>query len=261
MLIPSRNNPPPTLLIVNADDLGASVPVNEAIFDLLEAERLTSATILANGPAFTHACKYLPLFPRCSFGIHLNLTEFSPLTSDTNLRVILNTHGRFAGESTLRKARITRSLAHAIYAEFSAQIDRLQSAGIQISHIDSHQHIHTMPQLFPVLKSLQRRYRLRKVRISRNIYLDDLRPSRLILLQKYAFNFTLRHLYRSWTTEGFTDFTTFWQYMKNGGLPQTSVEVMVHPGAVASQPETVLLRSSWKDDFASALTLISYNDL
>jgi len=261
MLVPSRNNLRPTLLIVNADDLGVSVPVNDEIFDLLETRRVTSATILANGPAFTHACKYLPLFPRCSFGIHLNLTEFMPITKDALLFPIEDEIGGFAGESTLRETHFTRPLANAISAEFCAQVDRLRSAGIQISHIDSHQHIHTIPQLFPILKRLQRRYRLRKVRISRNIYLDGLRPSRLILLQKYAFNFMLRHLYRSWTTEGFTDFTTFWHYINNGGLSQRSVEVMVHPGVANCEHETRLLQSSWREEVAFDFKLISYKEL
>jgi len=44
---------PQTLIIVNADDLGGTVAINDAIFGLMEHGLVTSATILANAPGLT----------------------------------------------------------------------------------------------------------------------------------------------------------------------------------------------------------------
>ena len=57
-----------TLLIVNADDLGATVPVNDAIFSLMDRGLVTSATILANGVAFRDAAARLKNYPAAHSG-------------------------------------------------------------------------------------------------------------------------------------------------------------------------------------------------
>src|SRR5208283_3639702 len=73
----------PIQIIVNADDLGLSAEVNEAIFRAMEAGVITSATMLSNGPAVIPAARMLHRFPHCSFGVHLNLTEFQRLGAET----------------------------------------------------------------------------------------------------------------------------------------------------------------------------------
>lgn len=50
-------------IIVNADDLGISYEVNEAIFDLMSRGRITSANLLANAPATEQAIRTIPKFP------------------------------------------------------------------------------------------------------------------------------------------------------------------------------------------------------
>ena len=50
-------------IIVNADDLGISELVNEAIFQGMRRGTITSATMLSNGPAVKAAAQILHLFP------------------------------------------------------------------------------------------------------------------------------------------------------------------------------------------------------
>ena len=110
------------LLIVNADDLGYSSEVNQAIFQWMERGRLSSASLLANGPCIEEALGRLSEFPRCSFGVHLNLEEFSPLRPDPALSPLMDGAGRLTRR--LRATRRTPSLLRAIYAEWCAQIPR-----------------------------------------------------------------------------------------------------------------------------------------
>ena len=69
---------PSRTVIVNADDLGINHVVNDAIFDLMARSRVTSATLIANGPAIDDAVRGAREFSFVSFGIHLNLAEFEP---------------------------------------------------------------------------------------------------------------------------------------------------------------------------------------
>ena len=69
-------------VIVNGDDLGASSEINRAIFDLMAQNKLTSASVLANGACVEAAIERTRYFPRCSFGVHLNVTEFEPTPCD-----------------------------------------------------------------------------------------------------------------------------------------------------------------------------------
>ena len=77
-------------LIINADDLGSSHYIDSEIFNLMSQGLVTSATLIANGPSVETAVKLARQFPGKSFGVHLNLTAFLPLTKDAGLNVLLN---------------------------------------------------------------------------------------------------------------------------------------------------------------------------
>jgi chitin disaccharide deacetylase len=98
-------------VIVNADDLGMSREVNEAIFDLMARGRVTSASLLANAPATEEAIRTIPKFPQCSFGAHLNITEYEPLCRAADLLGLLDGEencGRFLLASDSLRPRFER---------------------------------------------------------------------------------------------------------------------------------------------------------
>lgn len=247
----------PLQVVVNADDLGMSQEVNAAIFALMSELRLRSATVMANGPAFAAAAQQAKAFPNCSFGVHLNLTQYEPLTRGAGARAITNGSGVMSRE--IQHASVSRRLLQAMYDEWCAQIERVASSGIPISHLDSHHHVHTtMPVAFPVLKAVQRRYGIRAVRLSKNLYAADQACSRVLLLKKRLFNTAVRALYRTRVTDGFTELMTFARIPPAATASWRTVEAMVHPGASYAGPEMELLRSNWLDSAQRRLTLISY---
>ena len=69
-------------VILNADDFGAYSQVNRSIISLFKCNKITSATVMANGPVFSEAVDFMTQYPQHSYGIHLNITEFSPLTKN-----------------------------------------------------------------------------------------------------------------------------------------------------------------------------------
>jgi predicted glycoside hydrolase/deacetylase ChbG (UPF0249 family) len=251
----------PMRIIVNADDLGQSAAVNEAIFQGMQLGTITSATMLSNGAAVEAAAQKLHLFPNCSFGVHLNLTEFAPIRpeSRTDLAGILDKNGCFNGNS-IREVPITRPMVNAIFREWCAQIEHLMRLGVEPSHLDGHHHVHTIPRLLAVLAALRRKYKIGKVRISRNMYDDAERPGQLLLAKKSVFNLALRTIgFR--TTRIFTDLGTFIKMCAARPPQRSSAELMTHPGSLPRDEEATLLESDWTARLSYKVTLVSYKDL
>lgn len=248
-------------IIVNADDLGISEPVNEAIFHGLQRKVITSATMLANGAAVKAAARELRRFPGCSFGVHLNLTEFEPVCAQScrDLKPILNEENCFNG-NRIREVHISVAMLRAIYREWCCQIESLIQLGVEPSHIDAHHHVHTIPQMLPVLRALRKRYKIGKVRISRNLYGDSEHPERSLLVKKRAFNLGLRAAgFR--TTGIFTDLQTFVRKCGNRVPAAASAELMTHPGSSATAGEAGLLAEHWPSKLSYEVALISYKML
>lgn len=247
---------PPVPVVVNADDLGISEHVNAEIFRLIRAGRVTSATVMANGPAVEQAAAQLRDFPAASFGVHLNINEFVPLTRAAALAPILGADGRFAGN--IRDVPVTPALKAAIRAEWNAQIERLRSLGVDVSHIDSHFHVHTVPALFGTLKAVQRDSGIRRVRLTKNLFTAAQRPGTFRLAQKAAWNAGLRHYVRTGTTAAFTDLLTMAHGVSADVPPARSIEVMVHPGHHGFVDETAILEQEWWRRFAYGVAFVSY---
>lgn len=248
-------------LIINADDLGYSPAVNDAIFKLMARGKVTSATLLTGGVAFGDAVSRLHEFPACSFGVHLNLTELTPLTHQAVWHDchLLDADGNF--NAAIRAARPSYRLLKTVIEEWSAQIEAAQKAGVPVSHLDSHHHVHTIPWLFPALKSVQRRYGIRKVRSSLNLYARNQRISRHLALSKRLWNYALRRILRTATTDYFTHLP--WLLEQAPLRPELTgkdIEVMVHPGALDYADETRLLDLDLKE-LAPQIELISYRGL
>jgi predicted glycoside hydrolase/deacetylase ChbG (UPF0249 family) len=251
----------PIQIIVNADDLGVSAEVNEAIFHAMEHGVITSATMLSNGPAVVPAARMLHRFPNCSFGVHLNLTEFQPLCagSYTALSSILDGHNRFNGNA-IREVRISAPMLGGIYREWCAQIDNLIQLGVQPSHLDAHHHVHTIPKMLPVLAALRRRYRINRARISRNLYDPAAPASKVLLAKKRLFNQALRYIGFK-TTRIFTDLEAFIKVCAARPPRERLIELMTHPGSVLSSEESGLLAGDWTKMLSYQVALVSYNAL
>src|SRR5262252_627814 len=97
-----------------------SAAVNEATFDLMSRGRISSATLLANAPAAREAARRAVSFPECSFGVHLNLTQFEPLTSGAGARLLVDERGQMTRANETAPAGAERLMA--IYDEACAQV-------------------------------------------------------------------------------------------------------------------------------------------
>lgn len=146
-------------LIVNADDFGLTPGVNRAIADAHNQGIVTSATLMANASAFSQAVELSPSLPGLSVGCHVVLIDGSPLCAPPQVSSLLRgPDGRFHN-SLARFAQLAlrgNLDPLQIEAEVVAQIRKLQSAGITVSHLDTHKHTHMFPQVLqPLLNAAQ----------------------------------------------------------------------------------------------------------
>jgi chitin disaccharide deacetylase len=247
-------------IIINADDLGYSREINDRIFGLIETRHITSATLITNAPAFEEAAARLVSYPFASFGVHLNVTEFSPLTTSLALEPLLGSNGSFENNK-IRMIAISSELREAVYAEWSAQIRRALQCRIPVSHIDSHHHVHTIPSLFFVLKRIQKDFGISKVRRSRNILGLSEKMSYQLRIAKLVWNAALAMWGPTKTTTSFASFQSFHSLLPNRVPRIESIELMCHPGNAGYEAETRLIGGPWRAGLEGAFTLISYNEL
>ena len=146
-------------LIVNADDFGFTAGINRAIVEAHIHGIVTSSTLMANGKAFEDAVRLARSVPRLSVGCHVVLIDGEPVIDARLLPSVTCTRssgGRFRDglKSFAARALAGRLDAGEIEAEASAQIRKLQSAGIRVSHLDTHKHTHLFPAVLrPLLRA------------------------------------------------------------------------------------------------------------
>ena len=135
-------------LIINADDLGFTSGVNRAIVKAHTDGVVTSATLMANGPAFCEVKELAKQFPKLSIGCHVVLIDGEPLLPPARIPSLTQS-GRFRDDLKTFAARaLTGQLdATEIAAEAKAQIRRVQAAGMCLSHLDTHKHTHIFPKV------------------------------------------------------------------------------------------------------------------
>lgn len=153
-------------VVVNADDLGLSTRVNTEVERLHQAGVLTSATIMANGPAIEEVQQIHFRNPELGLGVHLNASNFMSLTGDVGSSDLCDSRGVFHLDF---RNRFRRRHISMLAEEWVAQVRKVQSLGIEVDHLDSHHHVHTWPWVFPVLREVSRSTGVRLIRNTRNL--------------------------------------------------------------------------------------------
>jgi chitin disaccharide deacetylase len=146
-------------LIVNADDFGFTSGVNRAIVEAHTHGVVTSTTLMANGPAFAEAAQLATGLPQLSVGCHVVLIDGNPVLAPEQVSSLTDGHSATARFRDGLKTFAARSFAgrisaEEIEAEATAQIRKLQSSGIAVSHVDTHKHTHLFPGVLrPLLRA------------------------------------------------------------------------------------------------------------
>ncbi len=149
----------PVRLIINADDFGLTRGVNRAIAELYDAGAVTSATLMANGAAFDDAVSLALARPSLGIGCHIVLVDGTPVSDPASIPTLLAPDHRSFRNSLAEfalgvlRGSITQD---DIEREALAQIQKLQRAGLRLTHVDTHKHTHLLSRVTrPIIRALE----------------------------------------------------------------------------------------------------------
>jgi hopanoid biosynthesis associated protein HpnK len=153
-------------LIVNSDDFGMTHGVNRAIAECHRNGIVTSATIMANCSFFDDAVALAKQIPSLAIGVHLNLSQETPVSSPAEIPTLVNSRR----ELFLKPHRLLHRIAskkvrlREVEFEMRAQIRRVFDAGISPDHLDGHMHVHVVPGVREIVIKLAREFGVTAVR-------------------------------------------------------------------------------------------------
>lgn len=256
-------------LIINADDFGLHPQVNEGIIAGHTGGCVTSATIMPGAAAFEQAIALAHDHPRLGVGVHLTLVAERPVLDPAEIASLVDREGRFYRYyPTFMKQYFSGKIRiEDIRRELTAQVRRAQEAGLAISHLDSHQHLHILPGVLEIVLDIAKQFGIRAMRVPGEDYLFTggypltvgrwLSRNGLTSLAKLA----------RWKArrQGIVTTNHFFGMLAGGNMreaylmnilnrlsPGTS-EIMLHPGADTAKLRTVY---GWGYDWEAELAAI-----
>lgn len=138
------------LLIVNADDFGLCKAQNYGIIEAFNNGVVTSTTAMVNAAGIDHAASLSTACPQLAVGMHFVLTLGRPLSAMPGLVDEKGELGKWIWE---RAEAGDLPLAE-IQQELACQFTRFISLfGRPPTHLDSHHHVHMIPQIFPIFEA------------------------------------------------------------------------------------------------------------
>ncbi len=158
----------PQSLVVSADDFGLCHEVNAGICHLYDRGVVSQTSLLANSAIFEESLAALRARPDLRVGVHLNLTDGTPICPREQVPSLVTAAGEFArGRHFAVSARLLsgRTKRDEVRAEWRAQVSRIVEAGIAIRHLDGHGHMHLHPAVHEIVCELMEEFAIDRVRL------------------------------------------------------------------------------------------------
>ena len=155
-------------LIVNADDFGLTESINRGIIRSFRDGILTSASIMANGESFEDAVRLQKNHPSLGVGAHLVLVEEKPVLPPERVPSLVSNAQRLHKnyKEFLKRLVLGKISMVDVEKELRAQVEKIREAGVTITHVDSHQHLHVFPPILNVVIRIARDYGIPWIRNS-----------------------------------------------------------------------------------------------
>lgn len=153
-------------LIINADDLGYTEGINAGIARCFQEGLVRSATLMATGEAFENAVQTAKKNRGLGLGVHLVLTEMKPLAGESDIPGLIDENGCLPPTPIDLLGRLLsgRLARESLWKELNLQVSRVLDAGLVPTHLDSHKHVHLLPQVLEVVLEICARYSIRWIR-------------------------------------------------------------------------------------------------
>lgn len=205
---------PRRYLIVNADDLGRTIGINDGIFEAHAKGIVTSATLMVGCDAAGDAAARLADHPRLGVGLHVTLTGARPTLPAGRVPSLVDA----AGNLPRKPEEISHFAPAEVEAEIRSQLEIFRDlTGRLPTHLDSHHHSHRLPVVLEALVTVASEHRL-PVRRSSDRIAERLHDARLSTTSTF--------------TESFFGKGATLQNLREiaAALPAGTHELMCHPG-------------------------------
>ena len=253
-------------LIVNADDFGRHVLINDAVIQGHMEGCITSATLMPSAAAFDDAVSKAAAHPTLGVGVHLTLIGEKPLLPPEQIPSLVDENGHLAEKYPQFMARFFKGAIRLdeVRAELAAQMQKVIASGLRVTHIDSHQHLHVLPGVIDIALELAAAHNINAVRIP-SVPLSftggySCTPGQFVGRSGLIFLAALAR--RKARQRGFRTPDHFYGIVAGGGLreaslleilqnlPAGSTEIMIHPG---TDNQALAAACGWAHQFEEEL--------
>ena len=155
-------------LIINADDFGLHSAINEGIIVGHTKGAITSTSILASGAAFNEAVDMAKEYPKLGIGIHIALVGgIAPVSDPSEIPSLVTNEGVFVDNYIEFMKRIYSGSINydEVRTEITKQVSKIMESGVNVTHIDGHQHMHVLPSILPIVLEQAMRYKIKAIRV------------------------------------------------------------------------------------------------
>lgn len=151
-------------LIINNDDFGFTYGFSQGIYESYIKGTTTSTSIRVNTYAY-NTTKYLlnNKLRNIGKGIHVDLTHGPFITQQ-----IMKSSGRYGFsflEYLFKFALPSKKLIRLVKNEVEAQVAKAENDGIEIDHINGHDHIHMIPSIFKIFCEVAQKHNIKWIRM------------------------------------------------------------------------------------------------
>lgn len=254
-------------IIINADDFGRHAEINRAVEEGLVHGCLRSATVMPGGAAFAGAIDIARRHEELGLGVHFTLVDGHPILPPEEIPSLVGSEGDFLPDHTALLKRYLKGGVNLeeVRRELAAQLQKIEATGISISHVDSHQHMHTLPGIIDIVLDLAARAGIRAVRTPRTPLFAGAFGGLGQLVGRLGLSTLARlaackaHRRGLLTPDNFAGIVAG-EAVSEGELlhliahlPQGTTEVMMHPGM---KNDVLQEDSGWQHDFEAELAAI-----
>lgn len=154
-------------LIVNADDFGLHTQINNGIIKGYKEGFITSTSLMCSAPCYEEAVALAADCPDLGIGIHLTLVGgVYSVMPKAKISTLVDREGKFFPDYMVfaKKFYTGQIKLREIEAELRAQLEKGLASGLNITHVDSHQHTHVLPVINTLVTDLCAEYKIMKIR-------------------------------------------------------------------------------------------------
>jgi hopanoid biosynthesis associated protein HpnK len=156
-------------LVVTADDFGLAREVNEAVEIGCSRGILSAASLMVSGAHAEDAVERARRLPRLRVGLHLALTDATPVLPPGQVPILADGSGRLRSDLARFGMELALSAAARaqMRAEIEAQFRAFLSTGLPLDHVNVHRHFHLHPIVAAMVIEIGSRFGAHALRVPR----------------------------------------------------------------------------------------------